>query len=59
MGKNDVVEKAERLIKAIYTNLELGEFKNDKELGSTKGNYIVGINIREELMDLETALDKV
>jgi hypothetical protein len=50
-------EKAKALVAAIYANLEHGTFTTTKDPSPERvGNIIVGIHIREELMDLENLL---
>jgi len=55
----NIQEKAKALVEAIYANMDTGEFRFDKEsdLPMTKGKFIVGIHIRDELFQLEEALE--
>lgn len=58
-----IEEKARDLLKAVYANMDEGDFVFDKEKNpphrgtTTHGNFIVGIHIIEELQDLEMALN--
>lgn len=59
MKSSDLVAKASALVEAIYANLEDGKFKCTNDDKSTKGAFIVGTNIREELVELEEELPRL
>lgn len=64
MEDRKIIEAANNLIEAIYANMDEGEFLFDKEKvpphsgETTHGNFIVGIHIREELVELENLIKK-
>ncbi len=47
---------ANTLIDAVYANLQQGTFHADTEPNPTIGQFIVGLHIREELVELEELL---
>ena len=63
MGKKTnkkIVKAANKLLGAIYANMDVGTFRFDKEshMESTTGNFIVGIHIRAEMDKLSKQLSK-